>query len=563
MSDTPEKPETPDEFTSDGISRRAFVTGLAAAGALAACAPAAVATGAGPAAAPVPSNRVRSPQGRPLNVAVVGVGGMGMENMDQLIRAGENIVAVCDVDFPYVERSLVARLRRRGDQAQAQARAVADAYHRAAKYDDYRQMLQRQTDIDGVVVATPDHLHAVIASAAMKAGKHVYVQKPLTYSVHEARHLARLAGETGVVTQMGNQGHSMDGTRRINELIASGVLGRIREVHVWTDRPLRYWPQGIPRPAAPTSQQQTSQQAAAAQQSTQPTPGGAQGAQPADPAEGTALLAAVRARPAAHPRWSMGTVDNAVRRLMAEQPQSPPEGLNWDLYLGPAKEIPYHPAYHPFSWRGWVDFGVSAIGDMGAHLMDQPYWALGLTYPTSIVSSSTPWGGTPQNPGTYPMAQMTRYEFPAAGNRSYPVTLYWSDGGLFPHISADIPRPGGDGGGGIFVGEKGYLTYETYGNNPKVYPESLAAQAERVPKTFPRVEGSHEANWAKACRGETEASCPFSYAAPLTEVMLLGVVALRAGAGKKIMYDGANMRITNDDAANQWLTREYREGWSL
>src|SRR6476620_8772302 len=190
------------------------------------------------------------PPSRTLNVAFVGIGGMGMQNMRRFLD--ENIVAICDVDFPYVERSLARELRAREGQTglTPDQEKLRDAYTKATKYDDFRQMLDKQKDIDAVVVATPDHLHAVIAMAAMQAGKHVYVQKPLTYSVYEARLLSKTAKSTGVVTQMGNQGHSMDGTRRINELIASGVIGPVREAHVWTDRPVRYWAQGIPRPVS-------------------------------------------------------------------------------------------------------------------------------------------------------------------------------------------------------------------------------------------------------------------------------------------------------------------------
>ena len=484
-----------------------------------------------------------------LNVACVGIGGMGMQNMRRLL--GENIVAICDVDFPYVERSLGRELRpaQGATGPSAEAEKLRDAYTKATKYDDFRQMLDKQKDIDAVIIATPDHLHAVIAMAAMQLGKHVYVQKPLTYSVYEARLLAKTARSTGVVTQMGNQGHSMEGTRRINEIIASGVIGPVREAHVWTDRPVRYWAQGIPRPVSPNAPP--------------PTPA---------TATATATNATQPAGPPPPPQWNMRTVDNAVLKAMAENPQSPPPGFNWDLFLGPAKEIPYHPAYHPFSWRGWVDFGVGAIGDMGAHLIDQVFWALNLTYPTSISASSTPWGGGAQNPATYPLATMVQYEFPerkAAGRAPAepPVKVYWYDGGLMPARPAflpdDVTLPRGDGGGGVFIGSKGILTYDTYGNNPRVYPESVAQAAERVPKTFPRIEVPHEVNFAQACKGEAKASSPFEYASALTETMLLGIVALRAGQGKKVLYDGANMQFTNAPDANQYLTREYRSGWAL
>jgi predicted dehydrogenase len=487
---------------------------------------------------------------RTLNVACVGIGGMGMVNMNTLVQAGENIVAVCDADFAYVERSLANRLRPPQGQTTSSPESLKlkAAYEKAAKYEDFRVMLERQKDIDAVVIATPDHLHGVIAVAAMKAGKHVYVQKPLTYSVYEARLLARTARDTKVVTQMGNQGHSMEGTRRIVEIIGAGVIGPVREVHVWTDRPQRYWAQGIPRPA----------------RAPRPITGPVLGAPPA-PAPSVATSTSPTAMPAVvapapPPRWGMRTVDNAILRAMAENPQSPPPGLRWDLFLGPAPDVPYHPVYHPFSWRGWPDFGVSAIGDMGAHLIDQPYWALGLGMPTSVVASSTPWGGTKDDPGAYPLAMTARYEFAARGAQP-PVSLVWYDGGLLPALSQDIVLPRADGGGGVLIGDQGYLTYETYGENVQVYPEAIAARAAAVPKTLPRIEVPHEVNWAQACKGEATASCPFDYASALTEVMLLGVAALRAGPSRKILYDGVGMTITNIPAANAYLTREFRAGW--
>jgi predicted dehydrogenase len=473
-----------------------------------------------------------------LNIACVGIGGMGMNNMAQCL--GENIVAVCDVDFSYVERSLEGHLRPRQGETGPNPSGVQlkEAYTEAAKYADFRQMLDRQKDIDAVIIATPDHMHATIALAAMSLGKHVYVQKPLAYSVYEARLLAKAAAANPkLATQMGNQGHSTEGSRRINEIVASGVLGKIHEVHVWTDRPVRYWAQGIPRPR--------SAQAEAA-------------------AATTAATQSINTRP----QWNMGTVDRAVLAAMSSNDHTPPPGMSWDLYLGTAPEIPYHPVYHPFAWRGWVDFGVGAIGDMGAHLIDQPFTALGLGYPATIVASSSPWGGGNANPASYPMATNVQYEYPAAGKRG-PVKLFWYDGGLMPprpdRLPDDVPMtsPGSDGGGGMFVGERGLMFYETYGNNPRVFPEATATAAAKVRKTAPRVVGSHEGNWIAAAKGEATSSSPFSQAAPLTETMLLGIAALRAGQGKKMRYDGANMTFTNAPEANAFLTRVYRKGWEL
>jgi predicted dehydrogenase len=456
-----------------------------------------------------------------LNIAIVGAGGMGMSNAESLVS--ENIVALCDVDFGYVERQLAGRGKDRDGKPRPAGVQLQEKFAKAKRYADFRQMLEKQKDIDAVVIATPDHLHAVIANAAMQAGKHVYVQKPLASSVHEARVLRATAKRTGVVTQMGNQGHSTEGARLINEWIQAGIIGPVREVHVWTNRPI--WPQGIPRPTPPPEPQY--------------------GAMPA-------------------PSWNQRRINEALAMGMwGSYPV--PEGVDWALYLGPvAADVPYHPVYHPFNWRGWVDFGVGALGDMGAHLIDHPYWALGLTYPTSIEATSTPWGGPRDNPVSYPLAMTVHYEFPARGGQP-PVKLSWYDGGLMP------PRPDmlpdavalNREGGVIFVGEKGILMHETYGANPRVYPDALMQRAQAVPRTIPRIEVRHEMNWAMACKGQAQAVSPIEYAAPLTETMLLGVVALRAGQGRKILYDAERMAITNVPEANQYLTRTYRAGWSI
>ena len=298
---------------SDSVSRREFVGDTAKLAFGAAIVPRFVLGGKG----------YKAPSAR-LNIACVGIGGMGMSNFAALLD--ENIVAICDVDFPYVERALTDRLNPpRGQTASSpESLRLKAAYDKATKYSDYREMLAKERDLDAVVIATPDHMHASIAFAAMSAGKHVYVQKPLTYSVAEARLLAKTAAEKKLVTQMGNQGHSRDGTRRIKEIVASGLLGAIKDVHVWTDRPVRYWAQGIPRP-------QTAEQLETAYKNS--------------------LTTAPR-NPALPAQWNKGTVDNAVRKAMAETTHVPPAGFNWDLYLGVAQEIPYHPVYHPFAWRG-------------------------------------------------------------------------------------------------------------------------------------------------------------------------------------------------------------------
>jgi predicted dehydrogenase len=236
---------------------------------------------------------------------------------------------------------------------------------------------------------------------------------------------------------------------------------------------------------------------------------------------------------------------------------SVPDKLSWDLFLGCAPAREYHPVYHPFNWRGWIDWGGGALSDMGAHLVDFPYWALDLGYPTSIETVSTPFDGE-----CYPIASKTYYEFPARGTKP-PVKLTWYDGGVFPATPAEFPagaKLNGEGGV-IMVGSKGKVICDTYGYKSRLLPDSLHQSVGDPPRTLERIATSHEVNWSNACKGIGKASSPFEYAAKLTEVMLLGVVALRAG--EKIHYDGANMEVTNSKKANDLLKREYRRGFSL
>ncbi|MGQ0701676.1 MAG: Gfo/Idh/MocA family protein [Gemmatimonadales bacterium] len=471
-----------------------------------------------------------------LHVAIVGAGGMGMSNAEAL--GSEAIVAVCDVDFGYVERSLTGREKTRDGQPRPDGIRLQEQFAKARRWEDWREMLEQQRDIEGVVIATPDHTHAVVAKAAMQLGKHVYVQKPLTWSAHEARVLREMAiGNLKLATQMGNQGHSREGALLINEWIRAGVIGPVREVHVWTNRPVGYWPQGVPRPLPPAGS----------------------GAPVAPPSAS----------------WGQRRINEAIAMTMGGAPFEKPSGLRWDLYLGPvAEDIPYHPVYHPFNWRGWLDFGTGALGDMGAHLIDQPFWALDLEYPVSIEATSTPWGTTPvpptetggrrSKPVSYPVATTVHYQFPARG-RQPPVKMSWFDGGLYPPRPDVLPTDVilKSDGGVIYYGDKGVMLHDTYGDNPRLYPESLMEKAAKAPKTFPRITWSHEMNWVKAAKGEVPSSSPIEYAALLTETMLLGLVALRTGPGRQLLYDGRSGRVTNLPEANQYLTREYRKGWEV
>jgi predicted dehydrogenase len=464
-----------------------------------------------------PSDRV--------NVAGVGIGGIGRQNLAAL--SSQNLVAICDVDFDYVDRRFraipadVERTRERLKDAPPERAARTQAslegllklhetYGNATRYVDWRKLLDQQTNIDALVVATPDHMHAAIALAAMDRGIHVYVQKPLAWSVEECRLLARRAASTGVVTQMGNQGHSSDDARLVNEYIQSGAIGKVREVEVWTDRPLAFWPQGIPRPKP---------------------------------------LA-----PGATPPWNMNGVLERLAGALGTY--APPDKLAWDLFIGVSRHVDYHPVYHPFNWRGWTDWGVGAIGDMGAHLIDHAYWALDLGFPSTVETTSTPY-----NRDTYPMSSVTYYDFPKTRAREG-VKLTWYDGGLTPPKPAELGEAEFDKGGGVlYHGTKGKLLHDTYGSNPRLLPKSLHESTGKPKERYARVGTTHEMNFIDAIRGNARATSPFEYAAKLTEVMLLGVAALNAG--KKIEYDAQQMRIRNVSNSDALLKREYRKGWEI
>jgi len=412
------------------------------------------------------------PPSEKVNIAGIGVGGQGGGDINAV--SSQNIVALCDVDWN-------------------RAGGTFRRHPKATKYKDYREMLDKEDkNIDAVVVATPDHVHAVASIAAIKRGKHVYCEKPLTHSVYEARMVAKAAREAGVATQMGNQGQASEGTRLMCENIWGGAIGPVREVHVWTDRPLRglsdvYWPQGVGRP---------------------------------------------------------------------EDTPPAPDKLDWDLWLGPAPKRPYHPSYVPFKWRGWWDFGTGALGDIGCHSIDPIWRALKLKAPLSVHAACTL-----VNNETYPVASRVTYQFGARGDMP-PVKMHWYDGGMRP------PRPDeledgqnfGDNGT-MFVGDKGKML------GHMIIPESRRKEFGNAPKVLERSPGHHQ-EWIDACKGGKPAGSNFDHAGPLAECVLLGNVALRPAIKEKLtrvslLWDSENFKITNVPEANQYLRREYREGYSL
>jgi predicted dehydrogenase len=475
-----------------------------------------------------PSDRV--------NIAVVGAGGRGAAVATELVSGGQNIVAIADVDLVGMD-TRVARSTRSGNGQPNEARLkLQAAYAQARRYTDFRRMLEQQPDIDAVLIATPDHTHAVIAKAAMEMGKHVYVEKPMTWSVHEARVMRETARRTKVVTQSGHQGQSTNGARLINEWIQGGLIGTVREVHLSTDRPI--WPQGVPRPA-----RSAAALAPTAYTSPLPPPPGSAGA---------------------------GNEWTPPRRLSQEIGKTlageytPSPGLDWDLFLGPAPDVPYHPIYHPFNWRGWIDWGTGAVGDITAHTLNHAYWAVGLTYPATVEATSSSFGlDEDGKPASYPAAMEVVFRYAAAGDRPA-VTVYWRDGGLWAPRPAGLPDAVSHRRAAIIIGDKGVLMHDAYGNNPRLYPDALMEAAAKVPQTYERVAGElHAMNWVNAIRTHGKATADFEYSSRLTENMLLGIVAVRTGQGVQIRYDGETGTVVNNVAANQLLTREYRRGWSV
>lgn len=377
-----------------------------------------------------------------------------------------NVYALCDVDTDF-------------------AGYVFNGYPKAKKYQDFRRMLDNEPEIDAVVIATPDHTHAVIAAHAMRMGKHVYIEKPMCKTVHECRTLKQIAKEMNVVTQMGNQGHATEGTRMTVEWIQSGAIGPVREVYVSTNRPI--WPQGdIPRP------------------------------------EGVPV----------------------------------PASLDWDIWLGPAPMKPYHPDICHFNWRGLWDYGTGAMGDMGAHILDAAVWSLNLPLPTRIQASSSRY-----NDGFMPLAEMLTYEFPARGDMP-PVTMTWVDGGLRPARPAAL-EAGHPVEDATYLGEKGVIMHRSHGAEPHLIPEKAMDTFEPPEPWIPRTGDIYE-DFIDAIKNGRKSSNDFTVSAHLTEIMLLGNVAVRmAGENTTLEYDGAKGEFTNLPEANDLLHYDYRSGWTL
>ncbi|GAA4339553.1 Gfo/Idh/MocA family oxidoreductase [Mucilaginibacter gynuensis] len=437
-----------------------------------------------------------------LIVAGVGAGGKGSSDIENFYKSGKAEIAfLCDVD----------------DRAAA---GTVKKFPKAKYYKDWRKLLDKEAKhIDAVSVSTPDHNHAIIGLAAMQLGKHVYIQKPLTHDIYEARALTAAAKKYKVVTQMGNQGASGDGVRQLREWYDAGLIGDVDTVYCWTDRPV--WPQGI--------------------------------------------------------TWPTG------------KPAVPKE-LDWDLWLGTAPYKDYIDKLVPFNWRGWWDYGTGALGDMGCHLMEAPFRVLNLEYIKEVQSSvATPYVDNWQRayfPDSCPVSTHATLTFPKTNKTQKDVTVHWMDGGIQPERPAELGpnETFGDGGNGmLFIGTKGKMMAGTYGINPQLLPTSRTKEA-NVPKTLARVPGGdngHYAHWVEACiagYGKIELSSPFELAGPLTEALLMANLSIRGhnvevknakgegsfpGRDLKLVWDNQNLKVTNFDAVNQFVKREYREGWKF
>ncbi len=397
---------------------------------------------------------------RKLKIGVIGVGNRGASNVAEI--KSENIVALCDVD-----QQFLAPMSSRFPNAKTSA--------------DFRDLLA-QTELDAVVISTPDHTHYHAAMMAMRRGLHVYCEKPLAHSIWEVREMATAAKRFQIVTQTGNQHHASDGYRRVVEIVRSGVIGKVNEVHAWTNRPI--WPQGVERP--PPS-------------------------------------------------------------------QAIPEYLDWDTWLGPAPQRPYHETYHPSGWRGWFDFGCGALGDMGPHLLDPVVWALELDAPSKIVAESSE-----VNDETFPTWSIVRFEF-QSGDRTTPLRLVWYDGDKQPPESlTGIKRLPPHGV--LFMADRAKLFAPQYGGSPILMPSDRTDSIALPEPYLPKSPGHHR-EWIEAIKTGGKTSCDFAYGSRLTELCLLGNVAIRSA--KTIEWDHEKMQTSNGIDIGYLLRQAYRDGWSL
>jgi predicted dehydrogenase len=415
-------------------------------------------------------------------LAAVGVGGVGHGQVQALEKAGFEIRVLCDVDDVHAQKSY-------------------DRWPDARRYRDFREMFQAEGDrIDAVYCGVPDHTHAVIVMEALRRRKPICCVKPLTRTIHEARVLRRAAREAGVATQMTAAPNTSEAACRTCELIQAGALGPVREVHLWTNRPL--WPQGMTRP-----------------------PG-------SDPVPDTL-------------DWDLWLGPAPKRPFKREWPAgSLPLTQVWASHGHP----PFHTVYHPWNFRGWWDFGTGALGDMGCHYFNTPFRALRLRHPVAIEASSTM-----VTDETAPLASVVTYDFPARGGLP-PVRLIWYDGGIRPPVPRELADDGLAPEGILYVGDEGLML------DREIFPESRARQFADVPRTLPRRGGTWT-EFAEACAGGEPAGCAFDWAVPLTETVLLGNIAIRVG--KPLRWDGPAGRFTNSDAANALVRQPYHNGWTL
>ncbi|MHA7130181.1 Gfo/Idh/MocA family protein [Algoriphagus namhaensis] len=443
-----------------------------------------------------------------LVLAAIGAGGKGASDIELASVGGrERVIALCDVDFS------------------GSAKRSVDRFPDAKLYADYREMLDKETDIDAVTISTPDHVHGPAAKYAMDRGKHVYVQKPMTHNISEARTLTELARKNKIVSQMGNQGGSNPLLKIVQQWIDEDKIGAVSKVQVWTNRPV--WPQGGAFPKA--------------------------------------------------------------------EPGAKPDELAWNLWLGPAPEIPFTPNLHPFNWRGWWDYGTGALGDVGCHLIDIPFRTLGLKYPTDAECSvgsvfSQMW--TPDyHPEGCPASSFITLHFDETPKSKSRIEMTWSDGGIRPSHPDIIPANEDIGGansanGVLFIGEKGIISTNINDSSPlmpRLYLNDGTTEfGPQSEEGFEREYG-HQRLWVEACKagfGSEEhkgLTSSFDYAGPMTETVLMGNLAIRSYmlrreneqgrqeffARKKLLWDGENMRITNLEEANQFVTREYRDGFGM